>query len=76
MAYFVKTCILYNYATDNTLSFHSPDLIECVSVLPREVKILIGWFSFDCMQENPKTLQAIAVGKIKLKSIKFRTLSQ
>ena len=58
--------------TDNNLSFHSPDLIERVSVLPREVKIIKEWVSFDCMQEN----KAIAVGKIQLKSIKFRTLSQ
>ena len=31
--------------------------------LQQEGKILIDWFSFNCMQANPGKFQAIAVGK-------------
>ena len=31
--------------------------------LQQEGKILINWFSFNCMQANPGKFQAIAVGK-------------
>ena len=34
---FIKKCTLYNYADDNTLSFHTPDFDES--------QILIDWFS-------------------------------
>ena len=61
--YFIKTCTLYNYADDNTLSFHSPDFNELIMFLQQEGKILIDWFSFNCMQANPGKFQAIAVGK-------------
>ena len=61
--YFIKTCTLYNYADDNTLSFHSPDFSELIKFLQQEGKILIDWFSFNCMQANPGKFQAIAVGK-------------
>ena len=36
--YFIKNCNLYNYADDNTLSFHSPDFEELIRVLRRESK--------------------------------------
>ena len=61
--YFIKTCTLYNYADDNTLSFHSPDFNDLIKFLQQEGKILIDWFSFNCMQANPGKFQAIAVGK-------------
>ena len=61
--YFIKTCTLYDYADDNTLSFHSPDFSELIKFLQQEGKILIDWFSFNCMQANPGKFQAIAVGK-------------
>ena len=60
--YFIKHCDLYNYADDNTLSFHSP-FDEVVNVLQQESNILINWFHFNCMQANPEKFQAIAVGK-------------
>ena len=53
ICYCIKTGTLYNYADDNTLSFYSPDFNELVSVLQREGIIVIDWFSFKCMQENP-----------------------
>ena len=53
----------YNYADDNTLSFHSPNFEELLKVLECEGKILIDWFCFNCMQTNPNKFQAIAVRK-------------
>ena len=61
--YFIKHCDLYNYADDNTLSFHSPNFDDVVNVLQQESNILINWFHFNCMQANPEKFQAIAVGK-------------
>ena len=60
---FIKKCDLYNYADDNTLSFHSPNFNEIINVLESESKILIDWFSFNCTQANPNKFQAIAIGK-------------
>ena len=42
--YFIKNCDLYNYADDNTLSFHSPYFDEIIKVLQGEGKMLIDWF--------------------------------
>ena len=39
--------------------------ILTINVLESESKILIDWFSFNCMQANPNKFQAIAVGKRK-----------
>ena len=61
--YFIKKGDLYNYADDNTLSFHSPNYNEIIDVLQTESNILIDWFHFNCMQANPDKFQAIAVGK-------------
>ena len=61
--YFIKKCTLYNYADDNMLSFNSPDFEELINVLQCEGKILIDWFSLNCMQANPDKFQAIAAGK-------------
>ena len=60
---FIKTCTLYNYAEDNTLLFHSPDFNELIKFLQQKGKILIDWFSFNCMQKNTGKFQAIAVSK-------------
>jgi hypothetical protein len=61
--YFIHKSNLYNYADDNTLSFHSPDYEKVISVLQEESDILIKWFSFNCLQANPEKCQVIAVGK-------------
>ena len=61
--YFITKSSLYNYADDNTLSFHSPDFQKVITTLQEESDILIKWFSFNCMQANPDKVQAIAVGK-------------
>jgi len=61
--YFIQKSSLYNYADDNTLSFHSPDFNEVITVLQNESNILIDWFRINKMQANPDKFQAIAVGK-------------
>ena len=61
--YFVEKCILYNYADDNTLSLHTTDFDLLLEGLQHDSKILIDWFSFNCMKANPDKFQAIAVGK-------------
>ena len=58
--YLIKTCTLYKSADDNTLFFHSPDYNELIRLLQQEGKILIDWFSFNCMHANPGKFQAIA----------------
>ena len=65
---------LYNYADDNTLSFHSPDYEKVISVLQEESDILIKWFSFNCMQANPEKFQAISIGKNTCDKILFLIL--
>ena len=50
---FYKKCDLYNFAVDNTLSFHSPDFDKIINVLEDESKTFIGWFRFNCKQANP-----------------------
>ena len=61
--YFISDSILYNYADDNTLSFHSPDFNHLIKVLQRESDVLLDWFKINGMQANPDKFQAIAVGK-------------
>ena len=61
--YFIKNCDLYNYADDNTLSFHYPNFYEIIKVLQEEGKMVIDRFCFNCMQATPNKFQAIGVGK-------------
>ncbi|KAL4227059.1 hypothetical protein ACF0H5_015033 [Mactra antiquata] len=61
--YFINKGDLYNYADDNTLSFHTPNFNELISVLESESHILINWFYINKMEANPDKFQAIAVGK-------------
>ena len=68
----VKTCSLYNYADDNTLSLASPSLTNLIHCLESESKSLIDWFSDNRMKANPDKFQAIAVGK---KTKKRKTLN-
>ena len=60
--YFISKGTLYNYADDNTLSFHSPDYDEIISVIEEESQILIDWFNFNCMKANPDKFQPLQLG--------------
>ena len=72
--YFIKNCDLYNYADDNTLSFHSPNFDEIIKVLQEEGNMLIDWFYFNCMQANPNTFQVFGVGKEHMEDLQLSNL--
>ena len=57
---FVKTCDLYNYADDNTLSYADKDPVNLKAVLESESQNLIEWFASNQMKANPEKFQAIA----------------
>ena len=60
---FDKTCDLYNYADDNTLSYADKDPVNLKAVLESESQNLIEWFASNQMKANPEKFQAIAIGK-------------
>ena len=60
---FVKTCDLYNYADDNTLSYADKDPVNLKAVLESESQNLIEWFASNQTKANPEKFQAIAIGK-------------
>ena len=54
---------IHRLTTDeNTLSFHSPDYDELISILQTESEILIDWFFSNQMKANPDKFQAVAIG--------------
>ena len=59
--YFIVRGTLYNYADDNTLTLHSPDYDELISILQTKSEILIDWFFFNQMKDNLDTFQAVAI---------------
>ena len=61
--YFIEKGKLFNYADDNTLSFSHPDFVTLLTVLEQESRVLIDWFSRNCMKANPEKFQAFAVGE-------------
>ena len=61
--YFIEKGKLLNYADDNTLSFSHPDFVTLLTVLEQESRVLIDWFSRNCMKANPENFQAFAVGE-------------
>ena len=61
--YFIEKGKLFNYADDNTLSFSHPDFVTLLTVLEQESRVLIDWFSRNCMKANPEKFQTFAVGE-------------
>ena len=61
--YFIEKGKLFNYADDNYLSFSLPDFVTLLTVLEQESRVLIDWFSRNCMEANPEKFQAFAVGE-------------
>ena len=51
--YFIVRGTLYNYADDNTLSFHSPEYNALISILQTESEILIDWLFSNQLKANP-----------------------
>ena len=60
--YFIEKGKLFNYTDDSTLSFSHPDFVTLLTVLEQESRVLIDWFSRNCMKANPEKFQAFAVG--------------
>ena len=61
--YFIEKGKLFNYADENTLPFSHPDFVTLLTVLEQECRVLIDWFSRNCMKENSEKFQAFAVGE-------------
>jgi hypothetical protein len=61
-----SNCILvrdsYRAEGNNTLSYVNDNYEKLIDILEKESSVLIDWFKFNCMQANPDTFQAIAVG--------------
>ena len=59
----VKQCILYNYASDNTLYYSSSDLSQTKAVVEAESENIIPLFAFNNMQATPEKFRAIVLGR-------------
>ena len=55
-------CDLYNYADDNTLSFHAPTIQTMKQTLENAANIGIKWFNENGMQANPQKFQGMILG--------------
>ena len=63
LPFLVKTCDLYNYADDNTLSYAYKDPVNLKVVLESQSQTLIEWFASNKMKANAEKFQAIAICK-------------
>ena len=57
MFYFIKKCMLYNYADDNSLSAWRKTLDAVIADLTSDCKIAIQWYSDNGMKANPDKFQ-------------------
>ncbi len=55
--YFIETCLLVNYADDNTLSKVESTIELLMSALKRDTEISIHWFKINLMQANADKFQ-------------------
>ena len=60
---FVKSCSLYNYADNNTVSCSDNSLENVIRKLSEDSVFLIRWFQNNKMKANLEKFQAIAVGE-------------
>ena len=51
--HFIKNCMLYNYADDNTVSHPNTDLKRLIDELVEDSNRLIQWFADNQMKANP-----------------------
>ena len=61
MHMFIKECILYNYADDNSLSCTSPMIDHVISNLQLDGNRAIKWFTDNGMQANPDKFQFMII---------------
>jgi hypothetical protein len=57
--YFISSCLLLNYADDNTLVHVSDNIDDLVKILSYESNISVQWFTNNGMQANPAKFQTI-----------------
>ncbi len=59
----IEQCSMYNYADDNTLSYHHTDVAAMSSALENDAQNTVKWFTENEMQANPDKFQGITFGK-------------
>ena len=74
VVYFIRNCDLYNYADDNTLSFHSPDFDEMIKVLQVEGKMLINGFALTACRLIQKRFRPLVQEKERMKDLQLSNL--
>ena len=65
-------CDIYNYADDNTLSFHAHNLEFMKATLESAANMGIQWFRQNGMQANPNKFQAMLLGAKNENDFKFQ----
>ena len=58
-----KSCDVYNYADDNTLSYQHKDISVVKNNLEDVSKTAITWFNDNFMQANPSKFQALCISQ-------------
>lgn len=56
-------CQIYNYADDNTLSYHNADSHIVQTVLQSSINKCTNWFSQNCMKANGRKFQAMILSR-------------
>ena len=72
--YFIKNCDLYNYADDNTLSFHSPNFDEIIKVYKRKAKCLLIGFVLTACRLIQTSFRPLVLEKEHMKDLQLSNL--
>ena len=60
--YVLNKCDMYNWADDNTLSYHNPDFDQFKASIESDARNTIDWFDNNDMQANPCKFQGVGFG--------------
>jgi len=69
--FFDNGCSVYNYADDNTLSYHHTDPTEVKNVLESAVDTSLQWFRTNFMEANPDKFQCMVLSRDRHTDINF-----
>ena len=58
-----QKCSIFNYADDNTLSYHDTDLSNVKTVLEKEIHSAVNWFNVNFMEANSNKFQAMVMSR-------------
>ncbi len=67
--YFIETCLLVNYADDNTLSKVASTVELLLSALKKDTEISIHWFKINLMQANADKFQLMLLKSFSCKTV-------